>query len=192
MQLLCCMIGVQIALFGVGCQQPAQPDGPTASRLADDEDLDQLWQTSLAVLQKMDFRPDRQDRAIGVISTSPTTSMQWHEPWRQDVATGYALLEASIHSIQRVVTVRFVKGDSWSIEVEVEVLRLSRPSAQITTASSVLHGFSGVLPTTESFTADGTAAEHWVHVGRDGPLEERILNRILNEAGAAWVQDTVE
>ncbi|MBX3396050.1 MAG: hypothetical protein KF841_11850 [Phycisphaerae bacterium] len=186
------MVAVQLTMLVAGCQQPAQPEGPTASRLADDEDLEQLWQTSLAVLQKMDFRPDRQDRAIGVITTSPTTSMQWYEPWRQDVATGYALLEASIHSIQRVVTVRFVKGDSWSMQVQVDVFRLSRPSAQITTASSVLHGFSGVLPTTEANVADSPVSEHWVHVGRDGPLEERILNRILNEAGAAWVQDSVE
>lgn len=175
------------AFFGpLACQQPVQPEGPTASALADDEDLDLLWTTALRVLRKVDFRPDQQDRALGVISTHPTTSMQWFEPWRQDVATGYALFEASIHTIQRKATIRFVKDESWSMEVQIDVYRLSRPSTQITTASSVLHGFSGLLPTSEA-SSNQSVGDHWVHLGRDEALEGRLLNRILNESGAAFV-----
>ena len=176
------------AFFGpIACQRPAQPEGPTASALAEDEDLDILWDTSLKVLRKIDFLPDQQDRALGIITTHPTTTMQWHEPWRQDVDSGYALMEASMHTIQRKATVRFVKNGPWSMEVQVDMYRLSRPSTQITTASSVLHGFSGLLPTSES-SAGATGGEHWVHLGRDGELEDRLLNRILNESGAAYVE----
>lgn len=180
---------IWIGVTQAGCQRPVQPEGPTAYELAMDEDLDALWHTALAVLRKVDFRPDMQDRATGVISCVPTTSMQWHEPWRQDVVTGFGLLESSISTIQRRAIVRFVKGERWSIEVQIDVYRLSRSETQITSASSVLHGFSGSVPTVEGVASDEAANDYWVYLGRDGALEMRLINRILDEAGAAWVED---
>jgi len=166
-----------------GCAKPVRPEAATAAEVDSDEDLDHLWSTALDVLQKVDFLPDRQDRATGVITCFPTTSMQWHEPWRQDVVTGYDLLESSMHTLQRRATVRFVKGERWTVEMQIDIYRLSRAETQITTASSVLHGFSSRLP-----TAEGTglvAGENWVLLGRDGELEQRLLNRILIQTGAS-------
>ncbi|MFQ5502143.1 MAG: hypothetical protein ACE5EQ_07550 [Phycisphaerae bacterium] len=165
------------------CQRPAAPEGITSAALADETELDSLWDTTLAVLRKHDFEPDRQDRANGIIETKPTTSKQWHEPWRQDVADRYSLIQASLHTTQRRVTVRFVRDAGWSIEVQVDVYRLTTPETQITSASSVLHAFTGALPTTEGRTyKSGQSPERWVHLGRDGAMEDRLLNRILASA----------
>ena len=162
-----------------------------------DEDVQPLWDTALAVLIKHDFRPDRQDRTAGIITTHPTTSMQWHEPWRQDVADSYSVGEASLHTIQRQATVRFIRNgrtqrpaagdeprqtgvENWTLDVQVDVYRLSVPEYQITSSSSVIRSFSGDLPTvTGERVADARAARRWVPLGRDGAMEERLLTRIL-------------
>lgn len=165
------------------------PEEPTITELEPDDDLDSLWNSALTVLQKVDFQPDRQDRALGVITTYPTTSMQWHEPWRQDVGTSYALLESSMHTVRRKATVRFIRDHVWKLDVQVDVYRLSRAETQITSASSVLHGFSGLLPTAEGGSRTLGAPEHWVHLGRDEALEGRLLDRILNEAVPTFEED---
>ena len=183
-----------LLLIGVtACQRPAVPQGVTEAAVGQDE-LDPLWDSALSVLRKHGFTPARQDRALGLIETKPTTSAQWFEFWRQDVADAYDLLDASLHTTQRKVTVRFVRaggngaehrtGEGWSVQVEVDVYRLSRPETQITTASSVLHGFSGSLPTVQGQAlASGASKDRWVYLRRDGEMEQRLLHRILAEAG---------
>lgn len=163
----------------LACQKPLPPQEPTAAVISTQEDVASLWESALSVLRKFEFVPDRQDRAVGVITTLPMTSMQWHEPWRQDVVDGYHLLESSLHTTQRVVTVRFHSGEQPHVDVQVDVYRASQPETQITSASSVLHGFAGLLPTETGVLA--TAAQvDWVPLGRDAALEDRILRRILN------------
>jgi hypothetical protein len=171
-----------IALFG--CHQPIRPTEPTTSAI-DESELDSLWSTSLSVLQKHDFQPDRRDRAQGVITTLPTTSMQWGEFWRQDVADSYSYGEASLHTIQRQATIRFIKDGGWRVEVQVDVYRLSMPDSQITSASSCLQSFSGVIPDASgSVATKGTPRRTWTKIGRDGAMEQRLLNRILASSGA--------
>lgn len=174
-------VSVILVLAAVGCQKHAAPEGVTARAIGgDDENLNELWNHTLSVLRRHDFEPDQQDRALGIITTLPTTSMQWHEPWREDVADAYSLLHASMHTTQRKVTVRFVRNGGWSVEVQVDVYRLSRPETQITSASSTLHGFTGHLPTLEGRVNQTAKTDsHWVYLGRDGTMEERLLRRIL-------------
>ena len=138
--------------LGGGCQRPTDPEGVTSAAIDGNVAFNELWDSTLSVLRKHDFQPDRQDRTERVIVCFPTTSMQWHEPWRQDVRDGYSLLEASTHTIQRRATVKFVQEPRWTVEVTVDVFRLSTPETQITSASSALHGFSGALPTAEGET----------------------------------------
>lgn len=164
-----------------GCSRPAPPEGPTASIVAEDQ-VDSLWEASLRVLRLHDFQPDRQDRAAGVIMTLPTTSMQWHEPWRADVADGYSLALSSLHTVQRQATVRFVRDtstpDQWTVEVQVDVYLLNAPDYQVTTASSGIRSFSGDLPSVTGEVAPRTM-RRWAPVGRDPAMEDRLLERIL-------------
>lgn len=164
----------------LGCRRPEEPDGVTVASVSDDE-LEWAWDAALSVLRKHDFRPSRQDRALGVIETLPTTSQHWSEFWRQDVADTYSLAHAALHTTQRKATVRFVRAsDGWDVEVQIDVYRLSMPESQITSASSALQAFSGVLPTTEGRVFQDTRLQrHWVHLGRDAGLEARLLRRMI-------------
>lgn len=167
------------AIAATGCQQPVRPETPTSS-VINDNDVQPLWDSALAVLLKHDFQPDRQDRTAGIITTLPTTSKQWGEPWRQDVADNYSLLESSLHTIQRKATVRFIHDKQWTIDVQVDVYRLSTPEYQITNSSSAIRSFDANLPTaTGAVVTNAHSARRWVHLGRDGAMEERLLSRIL-------------
>lgn len=171
-----------------GCQRPAPPDSPTAAQVSRDE-LEPIWDAALSVLRKHDFQPDRQDRAQGVITTLPSTSMQWGEFWRQDTADVPSYAESSVQTVQRKATVHFVRergSGGWTVDVQVDVYRLHIPESQITTASSAFQAFSGTLPSTEgTLRLHGEARRSWVHLGRDAAMESRLLNRILATASAA-------
>jgi hypothetical protein len=165
--------------FAGACTRPAQPTEPTAAEVSKEE-LDSLWSAALSVLRKYDFTPDRQDRAQGVITTLPSTSMQWGEAWRRDVATPYDYAHSSLHTTQRQVTVRFIHGEQWTLQVQVDIYRLSADESQITTASSAMQAFSGVLPSTEGGYQYGSGADKdWRPLGRDGAMESRLLDSIL-------------
>jgi hypothetical protein len=87
----------------VGCQAPPQPTGPTevVARLPDYE---RFLDASICFLRRNDFPPSFVDREQGVIITQPATSAQWFEPWRIDAAGSYNLLESSLHTTRRQVT----------------------------------------------------------------------------------------
>jgi hypothetical protein len=178
------VLALALILSGsIGCERPVPPEAATSAPVYGEE-IEPLWDAALSVLQKHEFQPDRQDRAAGVITTKPTTSRQWGEFWRQDVdpSDRYSMAEASLQTIQRQATVRFIKGsEGWRIEVQVDVSRLNMPESQVTTASSAIMAFSGTLPTNEGQTIkDPKLRKTWVPLGRDGAMEERLLDRILS------------
>lgn len=176
---------VVLLALHAGCAAPTQPERTTSSPVYSEE-LEPLWEATLSVLLKHDFLPQRQDRAMGIITTKPTTSRQYGEIWRQDVdpLDSYSMAEANLQTIQRQATIRFVHAEQgWQLEVQVDVFRLSMPESQVTTASSAIQAFSGVLPTTEGRIArDPGIRKHWVPLGRDQHMEERLLDRILTAA----------
>ncbi len=172
---------VVLALIATGCQQPAEPEGPTVRDLPKQTAPDALWDDAVAVLREHGFRVRVQDRVNGQIITDPETSAQFWEPWRDDVGTQYGITEASLHTMQRQVTVQFQKknANDWAVDVRVDVYRLSQPETQITTASSVLHGFSGYLPDEEGGSLRRTGSrKQWVLTGRDGELEQELIRQI--------------
>lgn len=169
-----------------GCHKPAPPEGPTAEFIEHD-DVDPLWQAAQSVLRKHDFQIDRQDLAAGVIETLPTTSQHFSEFWRQDVADPYSFGQATMHTMQRKATVRFLREATvrqWSVELQVDVYRLSTPEHQVTSASSALLAFSGGLPTaTGQVGVNASKQREWVALGRDGEMESRLLSQIFKAAG---------
>lgn len=166
---------------GPGCQQPVAPTAPTATDL-EQVQFEGLWQTSLEVLRRCDFRPDRQDRRAGVITTEPTTSAQWFEVWRPEVTGAYQEAEANLHTVRRQATVQ-IKQDpeqpGCHVSVQVDVYRYSAPERQVTTASGALQIFGEKLPTAEGQLGPQEAKAGWVYLGRDGRLEAELLRRII-------------
>ncbi|MFQ6048761.1 MAG: hypothetical protein ACE5K7_05295, partial [Phycisphaerae bacterium] len=175
------MLAWAIGCCLVGCQRPAVPGQPAAVELQGVQ-FEGLWQTALEVLRRYDFRPDRQDRRAGIITTHPTTSQQWFEFWRRDAIGPYQFAEASLHTIRRQVTVRIQRGGeptACRLGVQVDTYRYSAPERQVTTASGALQIFGEKLPTAQGQLQPRAVGQHWVPLGRDPLLEAELVKRIV-------------
>lgn len=173
-----------------GCQQPTQPKGPTDTQLTG-ADFEQLWQTGLEVLRRYNFRPDRQDRRAGVITTLPTTGAQWFEFWRPGIHGGFEAAEANLHTVRRQATVRILPAAEQGqlyVSVQVDVYRYAAPERQVTTASGALQIFGEKLPTAEGEMGSQAGAAYWVSLGRDSRLEDELLRRITWHVGTDIVE----
>ncbi len=182
------------AFFLIGCQAPTPPAGPTQVTLHA-PDREALVDTAAEVLRQRGFPLRRIDRTDGVIVSRPVTSQQWFEFWRHDALGPYQLLESSMHTIRRIVTVRVEptgRGQSEALRVSVEVdkQRYSVPERQVTTTSGALAIYSERLPTTTGRRARTAAVEHWVPLGRDALLERALLDRIAASANARITPQT--
>jgi hypothetical protein len=159
------------------------PDGPTQIVLQI-PDREGFIDGTLSLLRHRDFAPERVDRDAGLIVTRPSTGQQWFEFWRSDSIGGYQLLESSIHTVRRIVTVhvdpvaQVGATDEYEVSVQVDKQRYSAPERQVTTASGALAIYSEHLPTTEGLAASRTEGEHWVPLGRDVELELYLLDKI--------------
>ena len=177
------LIAVSLAFFAcvitnAACQQPVRPTDPTMADLGPSLTPDEIWDQTLGVLRHRGFQPDVQDRANGRISTEPETTKQWYEPWRSDVGENYDVMMASLHTMQRMVTVQFHnENGQWKADVTVDIYQLSEPEPQITSASSVLHGYTGAVPDRTGQRPE--SKRRWRRVARDGTLEAEILREIV-------------
>jgi hypothetical protein len=174
-----------MAFFCAGCHAPPSPGGPTEILLRI-PDRAAFLDATVTLLRERDFPPARVDRAAGLVVTRPSVGGQWFEFWRRDSIGAYQLLEASVHTVRRIVTVRAEPadvappGEAFRISVQVDKQRYSAPERQVTTASGALAIYSERLPTTEGLLAARTAGEHWVPLGRDLPFELYLLDKIAD------------
>ncbi len=196
------------AVLAGGCQAPQPPTGPTAAVL-EISDYERFFDATLTTLRRYDLPPDRVDRIAGLIVSEPTTSAQWFELWRVDAPGGYQLLESSLHTVQRTVTVTLERDDGRSagapeptaaeaeeppiisgryrVTVKVDKARRVSPERQITLASGALAIYSERVPTVEGERGPKSRHVQWVPLGRDGLLEAWLLEQIEKASPAAVV-----
>lgn len=201
------VIAAALLAGSAGCQAPPAPDGPTEMVLHV-ADYETFVDSTLTLLREFDFMPERVDRHSGRIVTAPTTGGQWFEFWRGDVRGPYQLFESSLHTIRRRVSIGIAsaagaespnaeqqegepdeareagRAGEYRVTVQVDKTRYSAPERQVTTASGALGIYSERLPTTEGLRNARSVGEHWVPLGRDGPLETYLLSRIAALSGA--------
>lgn len=150
---------------------------------------------ALSLLRLVDVPPRYVERATGLIVSEPTTSAQWFEPWRVDAPGGYQLLESSLHTVRRTVTIRIEPSDEAAtqpvsaaggaaqrVSVRVDKERLNVPPRQVTTASGALSLYSARMPTEAGMRGPVARFATWVPLGRDPILEENLLARLAERA----------
>ena len=165
-----------------GCQAPGKPEGPTIAGVRA-ENFEALWGRCVRTLRKHHFAPDRQDRRLGILTSHPTVSMQFFEPWRRDAPGLYQFAEANLSTIRRIVEIRIEvadrSSDAYQVAVQVDKYRYSAPERQVTTASGALQIFGERLPTTTGERLPHEGSVHWAKLGRDERLELSLLGQII-------------
>lgn len=184
---------VSLAPVIVGCQEPLQPTGPTVTRITVDpaERYAVLWETVGDVLRKHFFQLDRRDRQAGIITTFPETTAGGFEFWRPQPTDPYYWWEASLHTIQRRVTVKLAAAETnaYDVDVQVDRMRYRLEERQITNAGAALRLYGGEAPTYGGQSDRPSETARWIALGRDESMEQKLLATILNRFGVTG-QDT--
>lgn len=192
------------ALFVAGCASDPSPVAPVAdSGMATDidpqtvepqywlgrpavasvegNDFDRLWNAADRVARDLLFKIDRQDRRAGVLTTAPTISAQFYEPWRRELQTADDLAESSVATIRRSIRFDFDKeGDRYTVVPKVLVERQTiserRVSGQLTRA--YFRRERGQYGSRELDAGEAISDAYWYAIGRDEALEKRIAEKM--------------
>jgi hypothetical protein len=135
------------------------------------------------------FRIEREDpvRVVGNtllegrIDTFPATGATLLEPWEHNSANEYERLESTLQSIRRYAIVRVMPEPAGGFKVEVAVYKELENLRQPEKSTSGQATFRNDVSEKRLVNPDETATVHlgWIPQGRDGALEQRIINQIL-------------
>jgi hypothetical protein len=190
--------------FLAGCHHGQELEGKTATdidpKLADPNtywdkpgvihvparDFDRLWLACQASARQYFFKIDRLDYREGVITTEPTVTAQFYEPWRQDNTTLHDVALSSIAKYRRTMRFDITRNDDGTFEVTPKVLieREAFQTKRITAVVKYYESFySGDAHQYGSREADEGAAipiQYWYATARDYNLERRLAQDVLD------------
>jgi len=132
-------------ILASGCGNYTEPRVTVWPGAPAEDNFEAVWQGSLEVLERYNFRIDRRDRRAGTITTYPMLARHWFEFWRPDATSPYDLAEGTLQTVTRRVTVRIeplsdFKG-AYKPVVVVEVARPDRGGMEIVAAGEAYDRF---------------------------------------------------
>jgi len=193
-------------LAGLGCETTTRtmvPTPPTTTQSVTDTDpalsepeywlsqparysaanpsFDVLWDASDEVSRNLLFKIDRQDRRTGLLTTLPSISAQWFEPWRRELQTTKNLSDSSVATIRRTILYEFSKdGDGFVVKPKVLVERQAITERRVsgTLSRSYFRRDINSYGSREADQGEIIADSYWYPIGRDWALEERLVQKI--------------
>lgn len=166
--------------------EPAYWLNQPASFAAESGEFESLWQAAEQTVRGRGWRLDRLDYRNGVMSAEPTTSQQFFEFWRRDVATGADLARSSLATVRRTTRFEFQRNPDGRYEVRPKVLveQLASSGRRLTTAVQYQRAFE-LNPTGSRELDQGVALppQYWYAVGRDQALEKELAEEIGKKLG---------
>jgi hypothetical protein len=152
----------------------------------DAADFDKLWNASACAARDLLFQIDREDRRSGLLTSTPSVSPQWFEPWRRELQTFDDLKQSSAATIRRTLYFNIDRsGNGYRVTPKVLVERQAiverRVSGQLTRSYFRNDPAAG---TTGSRAADAGVLlpdSYWYAIGRDEPLEQELARRIREQ-----------
>lgn len=168
-------------VFQVGCSGPKQVNETSRPVKLMAADTRRAMEVSEDVLRSMSFTIDKMDFEKGIIITKPLSGAQFFEFWRKDNTSSYASGEANLHSIRRWVVLEFVQQDQEVVaSCKVPTQRLSIPESEMSGMSQAASMFTTSDSSLQKLQLNAEQAEDmaWIDLGRDGGLENRVLEMI--------------
>lgn len=169
-------------LAGCATTPPVVTEEPTLARVQV-ADREAFFDNTLSLLRQCDLPAERIDRSAGLIVTKPTTSGQWFEPWRVDAQGAGNVLESSLHTISRTVTIR-LRASGASGDAPADALG-SAPAPADPLASAP-------APADRSADADGAAPRYVLSVDVQKSRFQTPERQVTTASGAlAMFSDSV-
>jgi hypothetical protein len=116
----------------------------------------------------------------GRIETRPQVGATWLEPHRKDSVGRFNRWESTFQTIRRRALVRVIPDAAgYLVEVVVEKELEDLPKPEHATAGAATFRNDGSLPSRRLEQQGRThTSPRWIALGRDGPLEQRMLAEI--------------
>jgi hypothetical protein len=113
----------------------------------------------------------------GRIETVPQVGATWLEPHRPDSVGRFNRWESTFQTIRRRATIRVIPDAAgYLVEVIVEKELEDLPKPEHATAGAATFRNDGALPSRRLEQVSHTqASPRWIPLGRDPPLEQRML-----------------
>ena len=177
------------AVFAGGCAQlPAVTANPIEITAGE---YDRVFDASIQTLRQMRFTVDRKDRRFGVVTSEPMLASSAIEPWYRDNTHSAQVAQSTLHLQRRIVRVELTpaepvadaRTEAYRMSVQVQIERRYDPPKELNTPLIGAARFRDVRQNVITQTTEaGTETSHWVNIGRDEQLEQRLIAQILTRA----------
>lgn len=175
------VIALILTALTSGCQMAAGPMEPAEPVCIGSTSTEDIILTAEQVLTGMQFSVEKLDAVEGYLKTRPLSGSQFFQFWREDTRGAYNWAETNLHSIQRTVEINVQNGDPQScIECIVDMRRLSLPQERLAGVHNLTGLFSGGDDAMRELEVP-EARIYWIPLGRDGNLENYILETIRRQ-----------
>lgn len=157
--------------------------------------FDALWDAGDAVARSLLFKPELEDRRAGLYQTEPMLSAQWFEPWRRDVRTVGGVVQSSLATIRRTLSIQIDRDPSGGFVARPHVLieRYSLSERRVTNSASYRSVFRARTRRTPGTGTPETDAglnlpdSFWYPVGNDPVLEQAVAEKMADRLGTSSV-----
>jgi len=151
-------------------------------------DFPSLWDACARTLINDQFEIDRQDRRLGILTTTPMISKQFFEVWRSDAGTPREILLDSLQTIRRTIRFDLTRRPDGSYLASAKVLveQMAHPERRLTMAPQFTGAFAAIAETPSRTTEQGVEVpnRYWYALGRDPAMEKQLANSVRNKLGA--------
>jgi hypothetical protein len=161
-----------------------------------------IYESALTTLRDMGFAIDRQDHRFGVISTLPLGAPTVVEPWRRTNTTFGQAMESTLNDQRRIVRVYLeragettagasVPGDdgaddsvagAYQLRIEVQIQRRQMPAQRLSGSTTIGRMRNQLREVPAPLREKDVPITYWMPVGRDGPLEDRLIQQIMRKS----------
>jgi hypothetical protein len=165
------------------------PPNPIVVPVADEElawdQIVDVVSDYFTVARELRARRDGQVWTEGRIETAPQDGATWLEPHRGDSVGSFSRWESTFQTIRRRAVVRVIPDAAgYMVEVVVEKELEDLPSPEKSTAGAATFRTSDSLPSRRLEQISRTVlSPRWIQLGRDPPLEQRMLAEISARLG---------
>ncbi|WP_146574446.1 hypothetical protein [Botrimarina hoheduenensis] len=139
------------------------------------------------------LRTERRVRQVAGIVEEGQLETQWQsaatilEPWKRDTVGAFNRWQSTLQTLRRRAVVRVIPAASgYEIGVRVDKQLEDLPRPELATAGAASLRNDSSLPTDRLNPVDRVrSSERWIDIGRDEPLEQRMLRDIAQRLGGA-------
>lgn len=163
-----------------GCQKTSQIEA-VSPLCTEGVSVEEFMQAAEKELYRIGFELEKYDVADGILITRPLRGGQFFEFWRGDNASGQGFAESNMHSIRRIVQLRFLPDtEGVCMECRTQVQRLSMDADVVQGGNSLAGQFteSNERQQRLGVKQESQNATTWIELGSDAALERKILTRI--------------